>query len=325
MGELPHHRLSRPSRRDGALRRHQKQIKTPINAALKRQPHRGGDLPDNGTSRSGSIAPEARVSLRALRRQMGSIRRIRDTRAGRRWRSAFMSTRRAPRAGYAMDALKRSKVGRGHVQSADTISMSSTSSPSAISISARWRTRAQHLQLVADPGGRRHRDGCRLRSHRAVVGVRYFTTGPATASCGPRLVPALAKEASPFIASRNSAPDQRSRRSSASGREALRARQFGEDAGPLAHPVRPSNYQRSTISTRRPSMKRRWCPHAEADHQRTRSIVAWQLYFERRDGTASTVGNFIGFAFEASANSTPSCVWYEQTGTPALKSAAWPR
>ena len=37
----------------------------------------------------------------------------------------------------------------------------------------------------------------------------------------------------------------------------LRARQFAEDAGPLAHPVRPDELSsRSTISTRRPSTRR---------------------------------------------------------------------
>jgi aminopeptidase N len=37
----------------------------------------------------------------------------------------------------------------------------------------------------------------------------------------------------------------------------LRAGQFPEDAGPMAHPVRPASpSSRSTISTRRPSMRR---------------------------------------------------------------------
>ncbi len=37
---------------------------------------------------------------------------------------------------------------------------------------------------------------------------------------------------------------------------ALRARQFAEDGGPLAHSVRPDSYPRSTTSTRRPSTRR---------------------------------------------------------------------
>jgi aminopeptidase N len=36
----------------------------------------------------------------------------------------------------------------------------------------------------------------------------------------------------------------------------LRAGQFPEDAGPMAHPVRPAASSRSTISTLRPFMKR---------------------------------------------------------------------
>ena len=36
----------------------------------------------------------------------------------------------------------------------------------------------------------------------------------------------------------------------------LRAAQFPEDASPTAHPIRPESYVKSTISTRRPSMRR---------------------------------------------------------------------
>jgi aminopeptidase N len=41
----------------------------------------------------------------------------------------------------------------------------------------------------------------------------------------------------------------------------LRSVQFPEDAGPMAHPVRPDSYARSTTSTPPPSTKRapRWC------------------------------------------------------------------
>ncbi|MEZ5996045.1 MAG: aminopeptidase N [Hyphomonadaceae bacterium] len=102
----------------------------------------------------------------------------------------------------------------------------------------------------------------------------------------------------------------------------LRARQFGEDAGPLAHPVRPSSYQKidnfytATVYEKGGEVIRmlKRIVGAEAFDK------GMQLYFERRDGTASTVEDFIDCFEEASGKSlAPFMRWYEQAGTPALK------
>ena len=102
----------------------------------------------------------------------------------------------------------------------------------------------------------------------------------------------------------------------------LRARQFGEDAGPLAHPVRPSSYQKidnfytATVYEKGGEVIRmlKRIIGAEAFDR------GMQLYFERRDGTASTVEDFIACFEESSGKKLDTFMrWYEQAGTPELK------
>ncbi len=101
----------------------------------------------------------------------------------------------------------------------------------------------------------------------------------------------------------------------------LRGRQFGEDAGPLAHPVRPQRYQKidnfytATVYEKGGEVIRmlKRIVGAEAFDR------GMQLYFERRDGTASTVEDFIACFAEASGQDlTQFMRWYDQAGTPAL-------
>lgn len=101
----------------------------------------------------------------------------------------------------------------------------------------------------------------------------------------------------------------------------LRGRQFGEDAGPLAHPVRPSSYQKidnfytATVYEKGGEVIRMLKRVIGADA----FDRGMQIYFERRDGTASTVEDFIACFEEASGKSLKDFMgWYEQAGTPAL-------
>ncbi len=102
----------------------------------------------------------------------------------------------------------------------------------------------------------------------------------------------------------------------------LRGRQFAEDAGPLAHPVRPSSYQKidnfytATVYEKGGEVIR-MLKALIGDDAFARGM---QLYFERRDGTASTVEDFIACFAEASGRDlTDFMRWYDQAGTPALK------
>jgi aminopeptidase N len=102
----------------------------------------------------------------------------------------------------------------------------------------------------------------------------------------------------------------------------LRARQFGEDAGPLAHPVRPHAYQKidnfytATVYEKGGEVIR-MLKRIIGDDAFARGM---QLYFTRCDGTASTVEDFVACFEETSGQDlTQFMRWYDQAGTPTLK------
>jgi aminopeptidase N len=102
----------------------------------------------------------------------------------------------------------------------------------------------------------------------------------------------------------------------------LRARQFAEDAGPLAHPVRPSSYLKidnfytATVYEKGGEVIR-MLERIVGDKAFARGM---EIYFERRDGTASTVEDFVACFAEASGRDLADFMrWYDQAGTPALQ------
>ncbi|MFN3231938.1 MAG: aminopeptidase N [Alphaproteobacteria bacterium] len=103
---------------------------------------------------------------------------------------------------------------------------------------------------------------------------------------------------------------------------ALRARQFPEDAGPLAHPVRPesyieiNNFYTSTVYEKGAEVIRMMHTLLGAENFRK----GMDLYFERHDGTAATVEDFAGAMQDASGiDLTHFRRWYSQAGTPHLE------
>ena len=105
---------------------------------------------------------------------------------------------------------------------------------------------------------------------------------------------------------------------------ALRARQFAEDGGPLAHSVRPDSLQaRSTTSTRRRSTRRAprssGCTRSDLIGPDAFAQAAWTLYFERFDGTADDRSKTSSACFAESFGARPVgrfFRWYVQAGTP---------
>ncbi|MGI9464144.1 MAG: aminopeptidase N, partial [Aestuariivirgaceae bacterium] len=101
----------------------------------------------------------------------------------------------------------------------------------------------------------------------------------------------------------------------------LRAHQFPEDAGPLAHPVRPksfieiNNFYTATVYEKGAEICRMISNLIGAKDFRR----ATDLYFERHDGEAATVEDFIACMAEAAGRDmTQLFRWYEQAGTPEL-------
>ena len=107
--------------------------------------------------------------------------------------------------------------------------------------------------------------------------------------------------------------------------KALRARQFPEDSGPLAHPVRPSSYQKidnfytATVYEKGAEIvgMLRTIVGPETYRQ------ALDHYFAANDGTAATLEDFLAsFAAVTGEDFAPWLRWYLQAGTPRLDIAS---
>ena len=101
----------------------------------------------------------------------------------------------------------------------------------------------------------------------------------------------------------------------------LKSHQFPEDAGPLAHPVRPrayreiNNFYTATVYEKGSEVVRmiRTILGAEAFR------AGMDLYFERHDGDAATIEDFLACFEEASGRDLKQfALWYHQAGTPHL-------
>jgi aminopeptidase N len=101
----------------------------------------------------------------------------------------------------------------------------------------------------------------------------------------------------------------------------LRASQFPEDAGPMAHPVRPPSYQQisnfytATVYSKGAEVVRMM--HTLVGPQNFRKGI--DLYFQRHDGQAVTTDELVGAMQDASGTDLGQFkLWYEQSGTPRL-------
>ena len=102
----------------------------------------------------------------------------------------------------------------------------------------------------------------------------------------------------------------------------LRAAQFQEDSGPLAHPVRPesymeiSNFYTATIYNKGAELIRMIALMLGPDRFRR----ATDLYFERHDGEAATCEDFVRAMEDGGGIDLGQFRrWYEQAGTPRIR------
>jgi aminopeptidase N len=120
-----------------------------------------------------------------------------------------------------------------------------------------------------------------------------------------------------FSADMNSAPLKRIEDVSL-----LRRAQFPEDAGPLAHPVRPAQYSEinnfytATVYEKGAELVRMLAGRLGPEGFRR----GMDLYFARNDGKAATLEDFLAALGEANHTDLgPYLAWYGQAGTPRLQ------
>ncbi|MGH6797661.1 MAG: DUF3458 domain-containing protein, partial [Roseiarcus sp.] len=106
---------------------------------------------------------------------------------------------------------------------------------------------------------------------------------------------------------------------------ALRAAQFPEDAGPLAHNVRPecyreiNNFYTATVYEKGAEVIR-MLKVLIGDEAFAKGM---SFYFDRYDGTAATVEDFLScFSDAAGRDLTAFSRWYHQSGTPLVEATA---
>ncbi|MEM9031933.1 MAG: aminopeptidase N [Pseudomonadota bacterium] len=102
----------------------------------------------------------------------------------------------------------------------------------------------------------------------------------------------------------------------------LRARQFREDNGPLAHPVRPAsyieinNFYTATVYEKGAELIGMLKTLVGEPGYR----AALDLYFERHDGDAATIDDWLQVFEDATGRDLSQfALWYAQSGTPRLK------
>jgi len=104
----------------------------------------------------------------------------------------------------------------------------------------------------------------------------------------------------------------------------LRAGQFPEDAGPMAHPVRPesyieiSNFYTATVYNKGAEVVRMIHTLLGAEHFR----AGMDLYFARHDGQAVRTEEFVAAMQDASGVDLQQFRrWYSQAGTPCVRAS----
>jgi aminopeptidase N len=102
----------------------------------------------------------------------------------------------------------------------------------------------------------------------------------------------------------------------------IRSQQFPEDAGPTAHPVRPDSYMEVnnlyTLTVYEKGAEVIRMVHTLLGPERFRRGM--DFYFERHDGQAVTVEDFLDAMEDASGcDLSQFRLWYSQAGTPVVK------
>jgi aminopeptidase N len=104
----------------------------------------------------------------------------------------------------------------------------------------------------------------------------------------------------------------------------LKSEQFPEDAGPLAHSVRPDKYREinnfytTTVYEKGSEVTRMIATLLGRDDFKK----GMDLYFERHDGDAATVEDFVKCFEDASGRDlTQFSLWYRQAGTPLVSAS----
>ncbi|SOE17441.1 alanyl aminopeptidase [Hoeflea halophila] len=227
------------------------------------------------------------------------------------------------RAGYAMDALKRSMKWDeevfGREYDLDIFQLVAVSDFNMGAMENKGLNVFNDKYVLADPETATDADYANIE---AIIAHEYFHNWTGNRITCRDWFQLCLKEGLTVYRDHAFSADQRS---AAVKRIAeirlLKAHQFPEDAGPLAHPVRPETYKEinnfytATVYEKGSEVVRMIRTILGADDFRK----GMDLYFERHDGDASTIEDFLACFAEASGRDLKQfALWYSQAGTPSV-------
>jgi aminopeptidase N len=232
-----------------------------------------------------------------------------------------------PRAAYAMDALKRSmkwdEEAFGREYDLDIFMIVAVSDFNMGAMENKGLNVFNDKYILADPEIATDQDYANIE---AIVAHEYFHNWTGNRITCRDWFQLCLKEGLTVFRDHEFSADQRSRpvKRIAEVRH-LKSEQFAEDAGPLAHPVRPqvyreiNNFYTTTVY--------------EKGSEVTRMIATllgrpmfrkgMDLYFERHDGQAVTIEDFVKCFEDVSGRDLSQfSLWYNQSGTPLVSVSA---
>ncbi|MCX7281900.1 MAG: aminopeptidase N [Alphaproteobacteria bacterium] len=229
-----------------------------------------------------------------------------------------------PRAHYAMDALKRSmkwdEENYGREYDLDIFMIVAVSAFNMGAMENKGLNIFNDKVLLATPETATDDDYARIEG---VVAHEYFHNWTGNRITCRDWFQLSLKEGLTVFRDQNFSGDMRSRGvQRIQDVRALRGRQFIEDAGPLAHPVQPqsyieiNNFYTATIYDKGSQVIGMLKTLVGDEGYRK----ATDLYFERHDGQAATVEDWVK-CFEDSSGRDFSQfrLWYRQAGTPVIE------
>lgn len=236
----------------------------------------------------------------------------------------FVDTGMVPRAVYAMDSLRRAmrwdeeKFGREY--DLDLFMIVAVRDFNFGAMENKGLNIFNSSVLLADPATATDADYERIES---VVAHEYFHNWTGDRITCRDWFQLCLKEGLTVFRDRAFSSDQRGHAvQRIKDVRSLRARQFAEDAGPLAHPVRPSSYLKidnfytATVYEKGAEVVRMLTILLGEEDFR----AGMDLYFDRWDGHATTVEAFVSCFADASGRDLRDFFrWYEQAGTPRLE------
>ena len=228
-----------------------------------------------------------------------------------------------PRAAYAMDALKRSmkwdeeRFGREY--DLDIFMIVAVSDFNMGAMENKGLNVFNDKYVLADPETATDQDYANIE---AIIAHEYFHNWTGNRITCRDWFQLCLKEGLTVYRDHEFSADMRSRavKRIAEVRH-LKSEQFPEDAGPLAHPVRPTKYREinnfytTTVYEKGSEVTRMIATLLGPDGFKN----GMDLYFERHDGEAATVEDFVR-CFEDSTGRDLSqfSLWYHQAGTPLV-------